>query len=274
MAKTVLITGCSSGMGKDAAIYFAQKGWNVAATMRRPARDGEELAAIERIKTYELDVLKADQIKLAITESISDFGGLDVIVNNAGFGMVGPVEGASEADIDRQIGVNLRGPISVMRAALPHFRAQKSGIFINVTSIGGRMTMPMNALYHGAKWGLEGLTEAMNYELNPFGIKARLVEPGGTKTDFATRSIHMTDASIDPLYEAITNQLIGTLQGRSDNWNPPRVVSEVIYEAATDSSERIRYLSGDDAKAMWTMRQELGDEAWVKMMKAQFGLDE
>jgi len=212
MAKTVLITGCSSGMGQDAAMYFAQKGWNVAATMRNPSRDGAELAAIDSVKTYKLDVLETEQIKAAIADSISDFGGLDVIVNNAGFGMVGPVEGASEAEIDRQIGVNLRGPISVMRAAMPYFRAQNSGMFINVTSIGGRMTMPMNALYHATKWGLEGLTEAMNYELNPFGIKARIVEPGGTKTDFATRSVHMTDASIDPVYENITSQLIGAFR--------------------------------------------------------------
>lgn len=272
MPKTILITGASSGMGRDMAKFFADKGWNVAATMRNPDCDGADLAKMEAVKTYALDVTDQGSISAAVESTISDFGSLDVLVNNAGVGNVGPMEGASAAQVAQQVGVNFLGPIHVMRAALPQMRAQGGGTIINITSIGGRITMPHNALYHGMKWGLEGLTEALAYELNPFGIKVKAIAPGGVKTDFAGRSLTKADDSLDAEYARQVEAFIKTAQGRSDNWSDPRVVSEVVWGAVTDGSDKIRYLAGGDAKQMAAARNNMTDEAWVKMMKDNFGI--
>ncbi len=270
MTHTVLITGASTGMGRDAAEYFASKGWNVAATMRK-LDDHKTALETDHITCFALDVTNTASIEKAIKGAVEHFGGLDVVINNAGFGIVGPMEGASEEQIDRQIATNLRGPINVMRAALPHFRAQKSGTFINVTSVGGRVTMPMNSLYHATKWGLEGLTEGLFYELAPLGIKVKLIEPGGTKTDFTGRSIATTDASIDPSYAETLGKVMGTFAERIQNWASPRGVSEAMWAAATDGTNQLRYPVGEDAKAMLAARESMSDDAYIAVVGESFG---
>jgi NAD(P)-dependent dehydrogenase (short-subunit alcohol dehydrogenase family) len=270
--KTILITGASTGMGRDMAERFSKEGWQVAATMRNPDRDGAALAALPGVKTYALDVTDTTSIQSAVKAAEDDFGGLDVLVNNAGVGLVGPMEGASEAQIAQQIAVNLAGPVHVTRAVLPGMRARKSGTIVNITSIGGRITMPHNALYHSMKWGLEGLTEALAYELRPFGIAVKAVAPGGVKTDFAGRSLNRADPSVDPDYGRQMQAFIKAATGRSEGWSEPSVVSDVVYEAVTDGTDKIRYLAGEDAKAMWAGREQLGDTAWVTMMTERFGL--
>ena len=272
MTKTIFITGASTGMGRDMAERFSKEGWNVAATMRKPERDGADLAALPGVKTYALDVTDTTSIQSAVKAAEDDFGGLDVVVNNAGVGLVGPMEGASNAQVDQQIAVNLAGPVHVMRAVLPGMRARKSGTIVNITSIGGRITMPHNALYHSMKWGLEGLTEALAYELRPFGIHVKAVAPGGVKTDFAGRSLNRADPSVDPDYERQMQAFIKAATGRSDGWSETSVVSDVVYEAVTDGKDQIRYLAGEDAKQMWAGREQLGDTAWVSMMTERFGL--
>ena len=272
MTKTVLITGASSGMGRDMAERFAREGWNVAATMRKPERDGAELAALDTVEVYALDVTDPDSVKAAVAAAEDDFGGVDVLVNNAGVGLVGPMEGASDAQVEQQIAVNLAGPIRCMRAVLPGMRAKRSGIIVNITSIGGRITMPHNALYHAMKWGLEGLTEALAYELRPFGIHVKAVAPGGVKTDFAGRSLNRADPSVDPEYGRQMQAFIAAATGRSDGWSEPSVVSDVVVEAVTDGTDRIRYLAGADAEAMWQGRTQMGDTDWVAMMTERFGL--
>ncbi len=271
MSKTILITGASTGMGRAIAEYFAEKGWNVAATMRRPDDHRADLET-SNLACMALDVTRPDSVNEAIGSTLSRFGGLDVVVNNAGYGIVGPMEGASEAQIDRQIATNLRGPITVMRAALPHFRARKSGTFINVTSVGGRVTMPMNSLYHATKWGLEGLTEGLSYELAPLGIKVKLIEPGGTKTDFTTRSLTTTDASIDPAYMGTMEAIMTAFRTRVENWSSVDGVVEAVWQAATDGTDRLRYPVGEDAKAFLAARESMSDEDFMAMVTKSFGL--
>ena len=271
MSQTILITGASSGMGRDMAEYFAGLGWNVAATMRDPD-DGAELAAHDTVEVLRLDVTDRDSIEAAVAATLERFGGIDVLVNNAGFGVVGPVEGATEDEIDRQIAVNLRGPISTIRAVLPHMRAARAGTIVNVTSVGGRVTLPMNALYHATKWGLEGLTESMAFELAPLGIRVKLIEPGGTKTDFVDRSLTTTDVGDAPEYEAMRDALMAAFQTRMEDWNPPRGVSETVHRAVTDGTDRLRYPVGEDARGMLEMRAGTTDEEWIGGMRAQFGL--
>jgi len=271
MAKTIFITGASSGMGRDMTMFFAEKGWNVASTMRNPSRDGADLAAMNGVKTYALDVTDLASISAALESAITDFGKLDVLVNNAGVGNLGPMEGSSEAQVAQQVDVNFLGPIHVTRAALPQMRAQGGGIIINITSIGGRITMPHNALYHGMKWGMEGLTEALAYELNPFGIKVKAVAPGGVKTSFV-QSIARAETTLDPEYDRQVTAFTTTAMARTDGWSEPRVVSEAVWEAATDGTDKIRYLAGEDAKQMAAGRSQMDDEAWVAMMKTNFGI--
>ena len=271
MTQTVLITGASTGMGRGIAEHFASKGWNVAATMRRPGDHAADLAA-DNVACLALDVTDAGSVNQAVSDTIDRFGGLDVVVNNAGYGIVGPMEGASDEQIDRQIATNLRGPITVMKAALPQFRAQKSGTFINVTSVGGRVTMPLNTLYHATKWGLEGLTEGLSYELAPLGIKVKLIEPGGTKTDFTTRSLTTTDVSLDPSYAATASAVMNAFNTRVQNWAPVDGVVNAVWDAAMDGSDRLRYPVGDDAKAVLAARAGMSDEDYIKMTNQSFGL--
>ena len=191
MTKAVLITGCSTGIGRAAAHLFASRGWGVTATMRRP-EDAGDLAAAGDVRVEPLDVVDLASVDRAVARTLEAFGRLDVVVNNAGFGAFGPFETAPEWLIERQIGTNLIGVFNVTRAALPTMRAQKSGVIVNVSSIGGLTTFPLNSIYHATKYAIVGFTEGLTYELEPFGIRAKVVAPGGVATDFAGRSLSLT----------------------------------------------------------------------------------
>ena len=272
--KTVLITGTSSGIGKAAVKHFQQNGWQVAATMRRPENEAE-LGQLENVKLYALDVTSNESVKNAIQSAIKDFGGLDVIVNNAGYGLAGPFETATEEQIARQYDTNLFGVMRVMREALPYFREQKAGTFVNITSIGGLITLPFNSLYHGTKWALEGFTESLAYEVEPLGIKVRLVEPGGVRTDFAGRSLVMTmDPAEQNAYSEILQKTLKVFMdpARQDSYSSGEQIAEVIYEAATSESNQLRFIAGEDAKEFWAGRQSMKVEDFNNMIKDNLGL--
>lgn len=271
MKQTILITGASSGIGKATAKYFAEKGWNVAATMRKPENE-EELSKVEGIKLFRLDVLDQDSIDQAIAGSIETFGKIDVVLNNAGYGAAGPFEAASKEQVKRQFDTNLFGVFDVTRTVLPHFRANKSGLFINITSIGGLVTFPTFSLYHGTKWALEGFTESLAYELDHLGIQVKLVEPGGVKTDFAGRSLDILQKEGLTDYEPVTNKIMAVFSepDRTNQYSTAEQIAEVIFEAATDGKQQLRYLAGADAKEMWKGRQAMGDDGFHGMIKNQF----
>jgi NAD(P)-dependent dehydrogenase (short-subunit alcohol dehydrogenase family) len=163
MTKTIFITGTSSGLGKLTAFHFAKRGWNVAATMRTPEKESE-LTAYDNIKIFKLDVTDVQQVQVATEQAIAAFGKIDVVVNNAGAGSYGPLEFAEESTIDWQFALNVRGPINVIRGFLPHFRANKGAMFINISSFMGVLTaVPTGSLYNMSKFALEGLTEGLYY---------------------------------------------------------------------------------------------------------------
>jgi NAD(P)-dependent dehydrogenase (short-subunit alcohol dehydrogenase family) len=265
--KKIFITGSSSGLGRAAAELFALKGWKVIASMRDPAKE-KELAKISGIAVMALDVTDLHQIE-SVAEQVVASGGVDVVFNNAGYGLAGALEGLTDDQIIRMVNTNLLGVVRTTKAFIPHFREKRRGLFINTTSIGGLLTVPFNSIYHATKWALEGWSESMAFELSPFGIGIKTVEPGGMKTDFFTRSF---DTGRHPAYEALVNKVMGIITDPKQMaaYSSPEQIAEVVYEAATDGREQLRYIAGTDAEAMYAMRLQLGDEVFRKAIAQQF----
>lgn len=270
MNKTILITGASTGIGRATAILFQQKGWNVVATMRTPENE-TELNTLENVLVTKLDVLDLGSIENAVNATISKFGKIDVLLNNAGYGAYGPLEGFPREKIIRQFNTNVIGLLDVTKAVLPHFRQNKDGIIINISSIGGKMTFPFGSLYHGTKFAVEGISESLNYELGQFGVKVKIVEPGAIATDFAGRSFDMHNDESLTEYQPLVNRVMAIIEPMFAAASPASVAAGVIYEAATDGTDQIRYTAGEDAKEIIAQRTQLDDATFLGHMKAQFG---
>ena len=270
MKKTVFITGASSGFGKESARLFHEKGWNVVATMRSPETE-KELTGLSGVLVTKLDVTDNATIASAIKAALGAFGQIDVLVNNAGYGALGALEAASNEEIRRQMEVNFFGLISVTQAVLPGMRAHRSGVIVNVSSMGGRITFPFSTLYHATKFAVEGLTESLQYELNPLGIRTKIIEPGGYKTEFAGRSLSPFGAGGFPDYQQPWDRFTGKLGEWSFSENI-REVADAIYQAATDGSDQLRYPVGQDATQMLQLRQQMDDSAFKNMMAEQTGM--
>jgi len=269
MPQTVFITGASTGIGRSTAILFRDKGWNVAATMRNPARYAD--LASDRVRTLALDVTNPSTIGPAVEDALQTFGSIDVLVNNAGYGTFGPFEAASNEQIERQYATNVTGLMYVTREFLPHFRQRGSGVIINISSVGGVATFPLFSLYHGTKWAIEGFSESLHFELAPFGIRVKLVEPGSIKTDFAGRSLDVLKKDGLTAYDDfIRRSQAGWAAARRPS--SPELVAEVIYQAATDGTDRLRYIAGDDAKMIIETRAKISQEEFYSMIRSRLGL--
>lgn len=271
MNKTILITGASSGIGKETAKFFHSKGWNVIATMRAPEND-KELYMLKNVWVTRLDVLNVDSIHKAVIKGIEKFGQIDVLLNNAGYGAYGPLESFPKEKIIQQFNTNVIGLLDVTKAILPHFRMNKGGIIINISSIGGKMTFPLGSLYHGTKFAVEGISESLSYEVAQFGGKVKIVEPGLIATDFAGRSFDFSNDETLSEYQNIVTKLMTAMNSMVANASPASVVVEVIYEAATDGSDKLRYTAGDDAQLLLLNRQQYNDELFIGGIRSQFGL--
>ena len=271
MSKTILITGASSGIGKATAHYFQEKGWNVVATMRTPEKE-TELTTLDRVLVEKLDVTDVGSIDHAVKIGIGAFGQIDVLVNNAGYGAYGPLEAFPRENIVRQFNTNVIGLLDVTRVILPHFRKQKNGIVVNISSIGGKMTFPLGALYHGTKFAVEGISEALSYELSQIGCKVKIVEPGAIATDFAGRSFDFQNDESIAEYQGIIGKLMKSFESVFNRHSEPIVVARVIYEAVTDGTNRLRYAAGEGAVELLDNRKNLDDENFIAGIKAQFGL--
>lgn len=169
--KTVLITGTSSGIGREAVKYFQARGWNVAATMRKPENE-KEFVKLKNVHCLRLDVEDEKSISRAIKETVKKFGAIDVLVNNAGYSVWGPFEAVSTEKIQHQFDVNVFGVMNVTRGILPYFREQKKGTIINVASMAGHASFPFYSLYHATKWAIEGFSESLAFELRPLNIRS------------------------------------------------------------------------------------------------------
>jgi NAD(P)-dependent dehydrogenase (short-subunit alcohol dehydrogenase family) len=278
MKKSVLITGASTGIGQAAAGVFAEKGWNVIATMRNPP-PGKPGAAPENILTLRLDVQDPASIGQAIQAGIAHFGKIDALINNAGFGLSGLFESIPPEKAREQFDVNVFGVMEVTRAILPHFRGNGGGLILNISSRGGVVGLPLMSLYCASKFALEGFSEALAYELASQKITVKIVAPGGgAGTQFGQR-LAREQAHNQPLpdYNGFTDAIAqanarfaGLRQGFSTS---SQDVAQVIFEAATDGIDRLRYTVGHDIPPFLKAKKEMADQDYVESMKKAYGLE-
>ncbi len=270
---TVLITGCSSGFGKLAALHFARKGDTVYASMRNTekgaeleqARDDENL----KIELLQLDVTDEASVKKAVAHVIDAAGQIDVLVNNAGIGAHGPIEETEDDEAKEIFETNFFGALRVIRAALPHMREKKGGTIVNVSSLAGRVGPPFEGIYSASKHALEAVSEALNYEAHPFGIRVVLVEPGGFETNIgSSRRIPRGYGEGSP-YLALDQrfeQALTKLPG-GDEESDPQTVAEAIYNAVHDEVPKLRYLVGKDAEMIGALRKQMDDEQFEQTIR-------
>jgi short-subunit dehydrogenase len=264
--KTVFITGASSGIGQATALLFQEKGWNVVATMRSP----EKAAALmkhDRTLVLRLDVTDIHSIQASLQEAITRFGAIDVLVNNAGFGLVGPFEASTPEQVERQMATNVTGLMNVTREILHHFRERRDGILVNVSSMGGRVTFPLYSVYHATKWAVEGFSEALVYELEPFNIRVKIIEPGPIKTDFYDRSQDVMAQPGLTAYDSFVAKAMPNMQQSGATAPGPEVVAQTIFKAATDGSRRLRY-PVNSSLILW-LRRLLPTRVFMAIVKNQ-----
>ncbi len=268
-SNTIIITGTSSGIGKAAALKFAREGWNVIATMRSPEKE-TQLTGLDNVLVTKLDVEKPGTVVSAIEQGIKKFGQIDVLVNNAGYGEFGIFETATEEQVRTQFEVNLFGVMNTIRALLPHLRERRSGMIVNISSGAGRFTLPMLSLYASSKFALEGFTEALSYELGALNIVVKIVEPGGTHTNFTNVSFgRSSNQSMPKEYEpfvAAANQQFASLV--DSEMITSDQVANVIYEAVTDGKDTLRYVAGAEGfKKRLAARFTLPDQEYINSVK-------
>jgi NAD(P)-dependent dehydrogenase (short-subunit alcohol dehydrogenase family) len=249
MTKTVLITGASSGYGKAIADLFLERGWNVVATMRRPQPD-IFCSRNDRLKLLPLDVTHSDSISKAIADATAAFGAIDVLVNNAGIGIVGAFEATPMTTVREVFETNTFGVMAMTQAVLAQFRARKSGVVVNVTSSATLAWMPLAAAYTASKMAIEGFTGSLAFELEAFNVQVKLVEPGyGPTTRFTANSGSRMDGSIPEAYAPFAERVFAAFA------QPAAVtkesdVAETVWRAANDGTGQLRFPAGADAVAL------------------------
>jgi NADP-dependent 3-hydroxy acid dehydrogenase YdfG len=254
--RTVFITGTSSGIGKETAKLFQSKGWNVIAAMRNPQLENE-LANLENLRVLQCDVTDLNSIKMAVNQGAKAFGSIDVLVNNAGIYTTNPLEMNSENEITDIVNTNIIGTIHMIQAILQHFRSQKAGTIINVSSVAGRTTFPFQSLYHTTKWAIEGMSEGIQYELKKLNIKVKLVEPGMVKTNLYDEIRNPAFANYPVDYKNSFKNWHNYLIGNFNKGYGADVTAKTIYDAATDQKCKLRYASGLDTRMAFFIRSIL-----------------
>lgn len=257
--KTIFITGASSGLGKSTAKLFQSKGWNVIATMRNPEKE-TELSYFPNVTLLPLDVTNLEQINKTITE-ITSKQNIDVVFNNAGYGLVGALESYSDDQITNQIDTNLTGVLRIIKAFIPHFKEKRNGLFITTTSVCGFSSNPLSPVYNATKWALEGFSESISYDLALLNVGIKTIAPGGIKSDFMKGMVATVDRDYD-----ILNERLGELfsDGTLIEFTATEKIAEVVFEAATDEKDQLRYLAGNDAIKISNERDSKGRENFRK----------
>ena len=269
--KVAIVTGSSSGIGYETALILARNGFRTYASMRNleKGKTISDIAAKEELElhTVKLDVTDERSVTDAIKTIKADAGRIDVLVNNAGYGLAGSLEDLSMSEIKAQYETNVFGLIRVTQAVLPTMREQKSGIIVNISSIGGKVAIPLQSPYHSTKFAVEGLSESIAYDLEPFGIKVVIIEPGAIKTNFETGMVvaKNTQNPNSPYYNAM-QKLQSSINSHFKNGTTPSKVAEVILNAITTPNPNLRYTVGEDAAMIAQKRKDLPDLEFQKLV--------
>lgn len=267
--KVALVTGSSSGIGYETALLLARNGFDTFATMRNMNKSKEISEVSERenlpLRLLQLDVNDDKSVTDAVNNILEEKNSIEVVVNNAGYGLMGSVEDSSLDEIKAQFETNFFGAIRVMQKVIPIMREQRSGTIVNVSSIAGRIGFPMGSAYVSSKFALEGLSESISYELKQFGIKIILIEPGVIKTNFA---LVTPKKAVDKnsSYSQLMNKLEENLFSTIANGTSPKEVATVILHSITESNPEHRYLVGNDAVELINARKSNTDEEFEKII--------
>jgi NAD(P)-dependent dehydrogenase (short-subunit alcohol dehydrogenase family) len=249
MNKTILITGSSSGYGKATAELFEERGWNVIATMRQPNPDLFAKRS-DRLKVFPLDVANPESVGGFLAEALAIFGNLDVLVNNAGIGVVGAFEATSMSTVREVFETNTFGAMAMTQAVVPYFRGRKSGVIVNVTSSVTLARMPLAAAYTASKSAIEGFTGSLAFELEHFNVRVKLVEPGyAPTTKFAGNGAERMKGLIPETYKSFAEPIFESF-ARPAAVTTETDVAEAVWRAANDTTGQLRFPAGADAVAL------------------------
>ena len=267
MSKVVLITGGSSGIGKSIGEFLHHKGFVVYGTSRNPERVLNSVFPL-----LALDVRDANSIRLAVAKIIATTGRLDIVINNAGVGITGPLEEIPMEEMKSNFDTNFFGPIEVMKAALPQMREQKSGLIINVTSIAGYMGLPYRSIYSASKGALELITEALRMEVKSFGIHITNVAPGDFATNIASGRYHAPVIK-GSAYEVSYGESLRTMDEHVDGGSNPNEMAEAVYNIIQTPNPKIHYKVGAFMqKLSIVLKRILPDKVYEKMLMNHYKL--
>jgi NAD(P)-dependent dehydrogenase (short-subunit alcohol dehydrogenase family) len=273
--KVAIITGSSSGIGFETSLILARNGFHTYAAVRnldksQPLIDMAKKDGLS-IQAIELDVSNDKSVKDAINRVLSENKRIDVVVNNAGYALVGSFEDLSMDEIKSQFETNFFGAIRVIQAILPSMRNQRNGRIVNLSSMGGRMAIPLDSAYHGTKFALEGLSESLQYEVEQFGIKIIIIEPGAIKSNFFNNLKMASKAQRpDSPYTQMMQKLNAGFSFILENAAHPVEVAKVILAAVTSEDPQLRYTVGDDAAMILQAKRTMSDTEFRNLMKKQF----
>ncbi|MDQ6723692.1 MAG: SDR family oxidoreductase [Thermoproteota archaeon] len=270
--KIAVVTGSSSGIGYEISLILARNNFTTYATMRNLQKSSylKSIAEEEKLPLHfvQLDVTDENSTRNAIEKIHDESGRIDVLVNNAGYGLAGALEDLSIEEIKAQYETNVFGLVRTTQAVLPIMRKQKSGMVVNISSGVGRFGIPASSAYVSTKFAVEGLSESMSYEIEPFGIKTVIIEPGVIKTNFLN-SMKLAKKSQDSNspYIQLMKGVEGGMKKMMENGSTPEFVAKVVLDAITNNNPKLRYLAGNDVEQWIEAKKKMSDEDFINMIK-------
>ncbi len=266
MNKTIFITGTSSGIGKATVELFAKQGWNVIATVKSNYVNTDLFKALPNVTVYELDLTNFEQVNSVAEMAIKKFGKIDIVVNNAGYCLMGPTETSTMEQIKAQYETNVFGVFAVTKAFIPHFRNNMEGMFINIASSSAQFNYPYIGAYGSSKWAVRGLTECLGIELSPFNIEVKAIYPGThatkifTKLQDGTGEIKNTFQAYKPYYKNFFSA-----QASLSHVTSPSNIANQIWKAANNKKGKLHIVSGGDARLFACMKKILSQRLFQKL---------
>ena len=265
MKKVVLITGASSGMGRETAIRLSTQGYTVYAVARRIDKM-QDLVPLG-IKVTFMDVTDSDSINAVVDSVLNAEGRIDILINNAGYGLYGAFEEVSIEEARKQLEVNLIGLASITQVVIPYMRKQKSGKIINISSVGGKMVGPFGAWYHVSKFGVEALSDALRLELKPFGIDVIVIQPGGIRSEWSGIAMNnLKSTAHNSVYASAITKVLSSNEELERQYAKPSVIANLIAKAIQSKNPKTRYSGGYMAGFILFLRRVVPDRIIDKMI--------